>query len=534
MSNKLRTVICFFRNDLRIHDNECLSWAHQHFDFVLPLYCLDPEHFKGTYHFGFPKTGFHRSKFLLESLTDLRHSLQKHGSNLIVRHEKPSVAIQELINQCSQSIAPVSSVVFQKEVCSEEIQVESSIVKICQAAKIQVKTFWGSTLFHRDDLPYAKKDIPDTYTQFRKTVEARCKVRGLTAECPTWKPLPQVENGKLGDIPSLADLKVEPVEVGRSYPDPRSAFPFAGGETSGLDRIHRYYWVSDNVAKYKETRNGLLGSEYSTKFSAWLANGSVSPRYIYHKLKEYEAERVSNQSTYWVIFELIWRDYFRFVSWKYADLIFYPGGIMGKAYPWQTNKTLFQMWCQGRTGVPFVDANMRELLYTGWMSNRGRQNVASFLVKDLNLDWRLGAEWFESLLLDHDVCSNYGNWNYSAGIGNDPRENRKFNMIKQGLDYDPEGKFVQTWVPELQRVPQGKIHVPWTLSEKESGSIGLELGVDYPTPVITAPEWSRHFHKTSAKPKDPRNAAGRGRGSKPKSGQQKGIDFYFKSGHTKS
>ena len=103
----------------------------------------------------------------------------------------------------------------------------------------------------------------------------------------------------------------------------------------------------------------------------------------------------------------------------------------------------FQAWCDGKTGIPFVDANMRELKLSGFMSNRGRQNVASFLVKDLGLDWRLGAEWFESQLLDHDVCSNYGNWNYSAGIGNDPRENRKFNMIKQGLDYDKDGEYIR-------------------------------------------------------------------------------------------
>ena len=124
---------------------------------------------------------------------------------------------------------------------------------------------------------------------------------------------------------------------------------------------------------------------------------------------------MANQSTYWVIFELLWRDYFRFVCYKYGDSVFHETGIMNKRLPWSQDKVKFEAWREGRTGVPFVDANMRELARTGWMSNRGRQNVASFLVKDLGLDWRLGAEWFESQLLDHDVCSNYGNWNYAAG-----------------------------------------------------------------------------------------------------------------------
>lgn len=158
---------------------------------------------------------------------------------------------------------------------------------------------------------------------------------------------------------------------------------------------------------------------------------------------------------------------------------------------------------------------MRELLATGWMSNRGRQNVASFLVKDLHLDWRLGAEWFESLLLDHDVCSNYGNWNYVAGavhflyiykiiriffiiffplsgIGNDPREDRKFNMIKQSMDYDLDGNFIRLWCHELREIPGTKIHSPWLLSTGALSAAKVHLGENYPNPIVVAPEWSRH------------------------------------------
>ena len=371
-----------------------------------------------------------------------------------------------------------------------------------------VSEVWGSSLYHEKDVPFKK--VADTYTQFRKEVEGRSKVRPMQNMPDQIQPIPSSLD--IGEIPDLAkldeDLLDENHETGA-----RSAFPFSGGENAALERLHYYLWKSNCVAKYKETRNGLVGEDYSTKFSPWLALGCLSPRKIYWEVKKYEEQEISNQSTYWVIFELLWRDYFKFVCKKYGDSVFYVGGIMNKHLPWSQDKNKFKAWAEGRTGVPFVDANMRELKETGWMSNRGRQNVASFLVKDLGLDWRLGAEWFESQLLDHDVCSNYGNWNYSAGIGNDPRQDRKFNMVKQGMDYDGDGDYVRQWVQELQGVKGGKAHIPWTLPAYELNKAGIELGVSYPQPIVIAPEWSRH-------------TKGKGGGNPGKG--QKGIDFYFK------
>jgi len=369
-------------------------------------------------------------------------------------------------------------------------------------------------LHYRDDIPFSKANIPDTYTKFRQMVETKSSIRPVIPTPSILKTLPPLLGVKLGEIPSLESLGVpEDHSI-----DARTAVPFKGGEKAGLNHLQKYLWDTDAISTYKETRNGLLGEEYSTKFSIWLANGCLSPRQIYHEVKNYESERVSNQSTYWSIFELIWRDYFKFVCWKYGKKIFFLSGIMGKHLEWKQDKELFHRWAQGQTGVPFVDANMRELLHTGWMSNRGRQNVASFLVKDLKLDWRLGAEWFESMLLDHDVCSNYGNWNYAAGIGNDPRQDRKFNMVKQGLDYDAEGQFVKTWIPELCKLPCSKVHVPWTIPEKELRKLNFSLGHDYPRPVVIAPEWARHTPKTAGKTYQ-----------KTLGKQKRGVDFYFSS-----
>jgi len=191
----------------------------------------------------------------------------------------------------------------------------------------------------------------------------------------------------------------------------------------------------------------LVGADFSSKFSPWLANGSISARTIYWKVKQFEKEHYKNQSTYWLIFELIWRDYFKYISLKHETHIFKIGGILNKNYQWNTNKALVQKWINGETQSAFVNANMIELKKTGWMSNRGRQNVASFFAKDLKLDWRIGAAYFESLLIDYDVHSNYGNWMYVSGVGNDPRD-RKFNVALQAERYDGLGKFQKLWLQE--------------------------------------------------------------------------------------
>jgi deoxyribodipyrimidine photo-lyase len=156
-----------------------------------------------------------------------------------------------------------------------------------------------------------------------------------------------------------------------------------------------------------------------------------------------------NESTYWLIFELIWRDYFRMITKKYGNRIFKAGGIKNKILQLRQDPDIFKRWTEGQTGIPFIDANMRELKQTGFMSNRGRQNVASFLVKDLKIDWRMGASYFEYTLIDYDVHNNWGNWNYVAGVGNDPREDRYFNTQLQAQRYDPSGKYVKRWLPEL-------------------------------------------------------------------------------------
>jgi deoxyribodipyrimidine photo-lyase len=211
--------------------------------------------------------------------------------------------------------------------------------------------------------------------------------------------------------------------------------------------LNYYFKETKLISKYKETRNELIGTDYSSKFSPWLANGCLSPREIYYDLKKYEEKFGANESTYWLIFELLWRDYFRFMMKKHRHQFFLQTGIKPTDSPTnQNNQELLNQWINGNTGVDFIDANMIELKLTGFMSNRGRQNVASYFCNELNMDWRLGASYFEEQLIDYDVCSNWGNWAYLAGVGNDPRTHRYFNIEKQAKEYDKNSIFRDLWL----------------------------------------------------------------------------------------
>ncbi len=463
-------ILIWYRNDLRVHDLLVLKNAVEQSAEIIPVYCFDDRLF-GKTSFGFPKTGNYRAQFLIESVVDLRDSLQKLGSNLVVRRGLPEEIIPAIAEQLK-----VDQVCYSKEVTAEEKQVEKQLKKVLLAKKIQVNTYWSVTLYLPEDLPFSIEQIPELYTNFRKQVEQKSAINQSIPAPNKLPPLPDIE---LGKIPTLADFNLATPEF-----DDRGVLRFKGGETEAIKRLQDYFWQQDCLRDYKQTRNGMLGANYSSKFSPWLALGCISPRYINDQVIKYEAERVKNNSTYWLIFELIWRDFFRFIVAKHGNQVFKIEGMQGVAIPWQQDWQRFDLWREGQTGYPLVDANMRELAATGFMSNRGRQNVASFLTKNLGIDWRMGAEWFESLLIDYDVCSNWGNWNYTAGVGNDARGFRYFNIIKQTKDYDPQGNYIKHWLPELASLPGDKIREPWKLSQDEQKRYGVRIGVDYPRPIV--------------------------------------------------
>ncbi len=427
----IEKLIIWFRNDLRLHDNEMLFRALQKSAHLIPVFCFDPRQFAITA-LGFPKTDSFRAKFLMESVADLKQNLQKLGSDLVIKVGEPEIIIPQI-----QQLVGAKAVYASKEVTAEETTIEQKLETQLFKVGCKLNLYWQSTLYHIDDLPFPIKNLPDIYTEFRKEVERGVKIRTIFPT-PTKLEAHSLESCKM---PTINELGLKEIEN-----DQRSVLVFEGGETAGKARIKDYFWKKDLLKTYKETRNGLIGADYSSKLSAWLALGCLSPRHILEQIQKYEHERIKNDSTYWLIFELIWRDYFRFVAKKYGDSIFKEGGIKNQSIFTSNDAKLFRKWQEGKTGVPFVDANMIELQKTGFMSNRGRQNVASYLVKDLKVNWRWGASWFESQLIDYDVCSNWCNWNYVAGVGNDPRENRYFNVPSQAQRYDPKGEYVKIWL----------------------------------------------------------------------------------------
>lgn len=468
-------VAVWFRNDLRLHDHEPLVQALKSKpERLLCIYVIDPFWFGTTRKYHFPRTGPFRARFMVESLADLKRRLQLLGSDLLILRGNTT---DVLVKACRQY--QISQLYYHLEAADEEIKIEADLNTELEKAGVQANGYWGSTLYHLDDLPFAIEKLPPVFTQFRIACEQKARIRPPLSE-PSALPPPPVEIA-FGELLTLQELGLEsPVD------DPRSVLKFQGGETAALERLNHYFWHTDRLGFYKNTRNGLLGPDYSSKFSPWLAHGCISPRWIASEVARYERDRVQNDSTYWLVFELIWRDYFRFLTLQAGKRLFYASGPSRVRHEWHFNMELFEAWRLGRTGVPFVDANMRELLLTGFQSNRGRQNVASFLVKNLGIDWRAGAEWFESQLIDFDVCSNWGNWAYVAGVGNDPRQDRYFHVIKQAGDYDPNGKYVRTWLPELESLSSELIHEPWKLDSGRQNYFyfGFQYGRDYPRPII--------------------------------------------------
>ena len=430
----MKTAIVWFKTDLRLLDNEALVKAIAQSDQVVPVYCFDEAQFETTT-YGFNKTGNYRAQFLLESVQDLDANLRKLGSGLVVLRGKPEEEIAKIVLQYR-----AQKVFAKREVAYEEKQIEKKVQDALFKLRCELETFSTSTLYHAEDLPFSIKDIPDVFTSFRKKTEFDATIRPIF-EAPTAITSPEIAPM---EIPTWKDLDLK-----KPKKEPRAAVQFKGGETAALNRLHYYFFETKQLSVYKETRNGMVGADYSSKFSAWLAMGCISPRAIYDQIKKYEKENGANDSTYWLVFELLWRDFFRFMFKKYQTKFFLYTGIQPeKTISKKASENALSQWINGKTDSDFINANMLELKKTGFMSNRGRQNVASYFCNELQMDWRIGAAYFESQLIDYDVCSNWGNWAYLAGVGNDPRKHRYFNIEKQAKDYDKDGEFRKLWLSE--------------------------------------------------------------------------------------
>ncbi|HCP40804.1 MAG TPA: cryptochrome DASH [Cryomorphaceae bacterium] len=425
----MSTCILWFRNNLRLGDNTPVAEAYSHYSTVIPVY-IDEDSWHNTRWVEEGK-GDHRLRFLTESLADLNDALRNNSSELLVlRGVEPIKALLELAAKTK-----ATAIYAPKEFAYNERKVEFSLRERAKDQGITVHLMTERTLYLESDLPFGVNEIPEVFSRFRGKVEKRSRVQ------------PPIEEPDVSSFDSLDfNLSSDRIQVPNVFQDQRSAVPFNGGTIAAWRQLDFYLWESKQILEYKQTRNGMVGRNYSSKFSAFLALGCISARQIYDELQRFEEEIKSNESTYWLFFELLWREYFQWIALKHGKNLFSAHGLQRERPIRQGfNARAFEKWTSGNTGDSLVDANMKELAATGFMSNRGRQNVASYLVHDMGIDWRAGAAFFEKHLIDYDPASNYGNWLYNAGRGNDPRPFRKFDTKIQAERYDPKGEFIEMW-----------------------------------------------------------------------------------------
>lgn len=443
----MNTGIVWLRNSFRLDDQSLLDEAAAECDALLIVAGCSP----GV------RAGMHRNRFHLQSLADLDDALRARGQWLYVLQDDPVDWIPRLAAVLSAPAVYVDGLPGSEE----SAQIDRLREALPEGCRLSIgrdnRLFDG--LFNARKLERA--EWPMSFSSFRRKVE-----KGLEPGTPIDPPgrLPPPPTG----IPAGERRQAETVRA-----------PFVGGERAGRERLVDYVFRRRLVVSYKQTRNGMLSSDDSTRFSPWLANGCLSARRVWSEVERFECEVEANESTYWVRFELLWREYFRWLMDATGDALFQASGLSSAAPECRPDASRLQAWREGRTGLPLIDAAMRELAETGYTSNRARQNAASFLVKDLRQDWREGAAWFEHQLVDYDVASNWGNWAYQAGTGTDTK-NRWFNVIGQARRYDPGAEYLGRWLPELSGLDPADRFMPWKAASPVDG---------YPAPLVEDARW---------------------------------------------
>ena len=423
-------VVWLVRDTCRLQDNPALDRAVEEAKprsaTVLALACLEPRRWKDE-QFGCSRSGAQWRRFRAASLVALRESLERTKSGLWIAAGAPS----DVISTFPPHIR-VTTVVTDLPVAPDEQKENASLV----ALGLEVLAVQVDELFDAGQIKNALDQLPSSFTKFRKTIE---KKQGVTPPEPIGAVTPSaLLSQPWKDPDDLATALAVAVSTSTEV-------EARGGEVAA-QKIWRDYLESGALSSYKKTRNAFFGRTQSSHLSAWLAHGCLSARMMWWDILDYEQQNGANESTYWLRFELLWREFFRWYSREAGSGLFRREGPSGQAVVYQENPAGFSQWCGGQTGVNIIDAAMRELAQTGWLSNRARQLAASYLIYDLNLDWRLGAAWFESQLVDFDVASNWGNWAYIAGVGPDPRGGRIFNVESQAERYDSDQHYRTRWL----------------------------------------------------------------------------------------
>jgi deoxyribodipyrimidine photo-lyase len=420
-----KKILVWFRNDLRLHDNEMLVEAIAKSDSILPVYILDRRSF-GETKYGTLKTGNIRAQFILESVLGLRNALKQIGGNLLIAEGKPEDIIPQLVQEYE-----ITEVYHHREVAREETHISTLVENALWKLRINLKHFIGHTLYNKEDLPFPIKDIPDAFNQFKKKIERDSMIKPCFAAPDRINVAEVIDWGTLS---SLEDLDLLPQQK-----DQRADFEFTGGEAEGLVHLQKVILAMQQAAT---TKNLILAS----KLSAWLAMGSLSPRKVYWEIKKMESVPNTKAMFNHILLGLLWRDYFRFMFKKYGNTFFSPDGFGSQGLVDVVNEQEnFNKWRNAQTGFAVVDAVMTELNQTGFISNIARQTAALYLINNLEVSWVLGAAYFEEKLIDYNPASNWGNWANVAGVGNDQKSKSVFDLDKNIKNLDPKGNYATTW-----------------------------------------------------------------------------------------
>ena len=442
-------IVVWFRRDLRVHDHPALAEAAQRGRRVVPLFVLDPAFAGG------PRASAVRHALLLGALADLDRSLRARGSRLIVRHGDPATVVPAVAREAGAGI-----VLATRDVTPYARRRERSVAEALERDGRSLHLRRGLLLAEPEALPGGSGRGYAVFTPFWKASQAVAR-RDLLAAPDRLPPLP---DGVSGDpLPAPG-------------PAPVADLP-AAGETAARERLAR--WVAEGVDAYGERRNLLAGAPTS-RLGPDLHLGTLSPL-------EIEAACAGEGGSGEYRRQLAWREFYHHLLWHRPELAREPfqPRFQPVFRPASADPEGWAAWCDGRTGLPVVDAGMRQLAATGWMPNRARMIVASFLTRHLLLDWRLGEGHFHRLLVDGDVANNVGGWQWTAGVGTDAQPwFRIFNPVLQGERFDPDGTWVRRWVPELERVPAATIHRPWEMGAAEQRAAGVSIGGSYPAPIV--------------------------------------------------
>jgi deoxyribodipyrimidine photo-lyase len=448
----MNRAIWWIRRDLRLEDNQALATALKKAEVVIPVFILDPNLLDSPY------TSQQRLAFLFDGLRSLDSELCKRGSKLIIRKGQPLDVLHRLYNETD-----AECIFAEADVSPYSRHRDARVMR-----ELPLELTKGVTVHPAEELLKPNGSPYIVFTPFSRMWH-RLPFPGKPLPAPERLPAPlPLISIDLPDFPCYSYKKIFPV-----------------GEAEAQERLARF--TDSLIDRYTEDRN-RLDMAGTSGLSPYLRFGMLSARqaaWAAHEAEALAKDTPARQSAKTWLNELIWREFYATILYHFPYVRLGAFRSQLRKIPWRDDAHGFDAWVNGQTGYPVVDAAMRQLSDTGWMHNRARMIAASFLTKDLLIDWRQGERYFMQHLIDGDPAANNGGWQWTAGTGSDAAPYfRVFNPVLQGKKFDPMGAYVRHWVPELSRVPHAFIHTPWEMPTNMQTQVGCVIGKNYPAPIV--------------------------------------------------